>query len=201
MKKSILALHNYNQLVENVVNSLNSNGVVLLPTETVYGLMTCYENEAGKERIIQIKNRPESKLFQMLISSLKQAEEAGAVFDERSRKLAEKFWPGAMTLIVPGKNGGTIGLRLPDHKFVCDVIDQLNKPLAATSANLSGLPPVKELSGIDNYFVNGQPDLVIDEGERVDNTASTVVLLCDNGVKILREGIITEAEINNCLDA
>lgn len=201
MNKLILKSNNHDQLVENVVDSLNSNGVVLLPTETVYGLMTRYANEAGKERIIQIKNRPESKLFQMLISSLKQAEEAGAVFDERADKLAKKFWPGAMTLVVPGKNGGTIGLRLPNHKFVCDVIDKLGKPLAATSANLSGLPPVKELSEIDNYFVNGQPDLVIDEGERVDNTASTVVSLCDDGVKILREGIITEAEILNCLQS
>lgn len=199
MKKSILALNNYDKLVEKTVNSLKSDEVVLLPTETVYGLMTCYENEAGKARIIQIKNRPENKLFQMLISSLKQAEAAGAVFDQQAEKLADAFWPGAMTLVVPSKSGGTIGLRLPNHQFICDVINQLGKPLAATSANLSGLPPLKALTGIDDYFVNEQPDLIIDEGERVDNTASTVVSLCNGKVDILRVGVITEAEIINCL--
>lgn len=200
MKKIILSNLNCRESLLSVVEILRSGGVVLLPTETVYGLMTVGDNDAGKEQIIEIKQRPKEKLFQVLIDSLADAESAGAVFDERAKVLAETFWPGPMTLVVPTSDGSTVGLRMPDHDFVREVIRELGCPLAATSANMSGEPPVKDLSGIENYFVGATPDLVVDEGERVDNRASTVVSVCGEGLVFFREGAISKSEIEKVLN-
>ncbi len=200
MKKLILSQQNRQQAVTDVVNVLRTQGVVILPTETVYGLMTACDNDLGRDKIIQIKQRPKEKLFQVLIDSVEEAEAAGAFFDKRAKLLAEKFWPGPMTMVVPTKDGATIGLRMPDYDLVREVIRELGQPLAATSANLSGEPPVKDISDIEDYFVDAFPDLVVDAGERTCNTASTVISLYGDEVTVLREGIITQQQILDILN-
>jgi len=175
------------------VECLQRGGVVLAPTETVYGLMTKWGNEGGYDRIFQMKRRPPDKLLQMLASSLDMAEDAGVAATSRLRALAEAFWPGPLTVVCDAKDGGTIGLRIPDHPFVLGMLRMLGHPLAATSANQSGHPPATtvELALAD---LDGRPDAVFDAGPG-GSVASTVVLLTGRQPSVIRQGAVTREQI------
>ena len=178
------------------IELLRSGGVVIFPTETVYGLGCLWRNHAGKERIYELKKRPAEKRLQMLAASLEQAAAAGVLVSDPLRKIAAAFWPGPLTAVVPSADGSSIGLRIPAHAFLLRLLEELEEPLAATSANLSGQPPASTATGAQQ-LLNGQPDLVIDGGQvsTTNGTASTVVSLTDGNIRILREGPITLAQL------
>ncbi|MBQ4479931.1 MAG: L-threonylcarbamoyladenylate synthase [Victivallales bacterium] len=177
--------------------ALQADGVVALPTETVYGLVTRWDSEAGRERIYHLKHRPSSKRLQMLAPSLEAAWAAGVADLPELRKLAAKFWPGALTVVVPNADRtDTIGLRIPNHPFVLNLLKKCNCVFAATSANLSGTPPatniVDAVKGLD-----GEPDVAVDGGviTVTGGQASTVVSLLNDTPVIIREGAIKIGQI------
>lgn len=182
------------------VELFGSGGVVVFPTETVYGIGTLWRNQAGWERIYQLKSRPADKRLQMLAASVEQASAAGALLSDDLRKIAARFWPGPLTLVVPATGGKSIGLRIPAHPFLLRLLGELGEPLAATSANLSGQPPATQ-AGEAAQLLNGDPDLVIDGGEvsATGGAASTVASLLDGNLRILRQGTITLSQLKNCL--
>lgn len=136
-----LSLSSFDRVVKKTVACLRAGGVIAAPTETVYGLMTCWENDAGRERIYRLKGRDKNKLLQMLAAGADAAATGGHVSpDERLTTLVERFCPGALTIVTPGP-GGSVGLRVPDCPFILAVLKELGGPLAATSANRSGTPP------------------------------------------------------------
>ena len=182
--------------LETVSRILLEGGVVALPTETVYGLVTLWDNEAGRAKIYSLKRRPANKLLQMLASSVEMAEQAGGVCKHEIKVIVEKFCPGPITIVVPERNGGSIGFRIPDNDFMLRLLRQLGKPLAATSANLSGKPAA--LNANDAVCdLEGEPDAVLDGGEIsvTGGQASTVLSLLGEKPVILREGPISLAEI------
>ncbi len=201
MKKFCLSRDVFEQVVACSAEELEQGGVVLLPTETVYGLMTLHNNNAGKEKIIELKNRPAEKHFQLLINSEQMLADLNIEPSETCQRLMKAFWPGGMTLIMPNKNGENVGVRYPDSEFMLAVIDQLGQPLAATSANLSGEVPVTNLEGIEDYFTIGKPDLVVDSGQLANIVSSSVILVEDEKVTVLREGTISKEQILNCVSA
>lgn len=188
-----------------VVQLLQEGNTVAFPTDTVYGLGVIYYNEEALESLKQAKGRPDEKPIPTMVASLEQLEEI-ADLNEDAKKLANKFMPGAFTLIVKKKdhvpgyitNGfDTIGVRMPDDEFVLSLIEQCGKPLLVTSANLSG-----EETGIVDEQVLAQLDGRIDAivmGEALGKTSSTIVDVTKD-VKILREGPITKEEIEQCLN-
>jgi L-threonylcarbamoyladenylate synthase len=182
------------------VELLHSGGVVIFPTETVYGLGCLWRNHAGRERIYELKKRPADKRLQMLAASLEQAAAAGVLVSDSLRKIAAVFWPGPLTVVVPATDGDSIGLRIPAQPFLLRLLEKLEEPLAATSANLSGQPPASTATEAPK-LLNGQPDLVIDGGQvsTTNGAASTVVSLTDKNIRILREGPITLAQLEACL--
>ncbi|MGL4855209.1 MAG: L-threonylcarbamoyladenylate synthase [Lentisphaeria bacterium] len=173
--------------------------VVLLPTETVYGLMSIYGNEEAKEKIIKIKNRPKEKQFQLLVDSIENIHKMGIKLSKVASKLCDKFWPGAMTLVVD-HDGETVGLRMPDHELVRKIIRLCGMPLVATSANLSGEPPLNELAFLDNYFKVEKPYLAVESDLDPQGKSSTVVQVCGEEVVILREGAIRSEEIYKAIE-
>ena len=188
--------------LEKASRILLAGGVVALPTETVYGLVTPWGNEDGRYRIYALKKRPAGKLLQMLASSLEMAEIAGVVCSESVRKVVKRFCPGPITIVAPDRNGGSIGFRVPGNDFMLRLLNHLGSPLAATSANLSGMPPALTADAAV-CELDGEPDALLDGGKIsiTGGKASTVVSLLGDKPEILREGPISLREILAALSA
>ncbi len=182
--------------INKCIELLDQDKVLLLPTETVYGLMCDYESESGRNKIYKIKQRDKNKLFQMLISDISMLENFEIELTEPIKKLINKFCPGPITIVVAQKNGDTIGFRIPNHDFILNLISQYGKPLAATSANISGNPAALSIEEAFADFADIKPDYYVDNGNIEKNSlASTVVQIIDSEINILREGAISKKEI------
>jgi len=169
--------------------------MLLIPTETVYGLACAWDSTAGREKIFQAKKREQGKPLQMLASNVEMACRHGAVVTGAAERIARHFLPGPLTLVVPCRGGGTVGFRIPDHAFALELLRRLDAPLATTSANLSGEPPALSVGEALGKLAL-PPDLAVDAGTLPPDTrASTVVAADEAGLKLLREGPISYADI------
>ena len=182
---------------------LNQGGIVAFPTDTVYGLGAVFDDEKAVKKIFAAKGREEKKPLSILVSDSDQVAllsdlENGQMAD-KARRLMEKYWPGALTLIFRKKpgipdavtaGGETVGIRMPDLELTRELIRAAGKPLAAPSANTSG-----KRSAVSTQEVledlDGKIDMVIDGGTCQIGVASTVVDMTGAVPKILREGVIT----------
>ena len=177
---------------------LNQKGAVLIvPTETVYGLICDWNDEEARKKIYDLKHRSPAKLFAAFVPNVSEAEKlCGIPLPQAAKRLAEKFMPGAITLIVPDKNGATFGFRIPDHPFILDLLKHYNKALASTSANLSGEPPALDLPTALRT-IDGAPAGAVDGGKLPeDSVPSTIIqVTADNQVKIIREGLVKSERI------
>ena len=177
---------------------LNQKGAVLIvPTETVYGLICDWNDEEARKKIYDLKHRSPAKLFAAFVPNVSEAENlCGISLPPAAKQLAEKFMPGAITLIVPDKNGATFGFRIPDHPFILELLKHYNKALASTSANLSGEPPALDLPTALRT-IDGAPAGAVDGGKLPeDSVPSTIIqVTADNQVKIIREGLVKPERI------
>ncbi len=189
--------------MEKALALLEAGQAVGIPTETVYGLAADATSGAAVARIYAAKGRPR---FNPLIAHVATREmaEANAVFDPLSRRLAERFWPGPLTLVLPLREGSpvhplatagldTVGLRMPAG-FAADLIARFGRPLAAPSANRSG-----RVTGTTAQAVaadlEGRIDLVVDGGPSRVGVESTIVKVEDGRLRLLRPGGIPSEEI------
>jgi L-threonylcarbamoyladenylate synthase len=195
-----LKRENQNNVVNKCSEQLNVPGsFLLIPTETVYGLVCLWKDEVSRKRIYQAKKRPENKPFQLLVSSVEMLKTTEAIISETTKKIIENFCPGPITLIIPTHGKEKVGFRIPEHEFVISLINKLGSPLAATSANITGEPSALDAATALNTL-NIQPDVAIDGGSLPkESLASTVIMVEGKGVKILREGPISLAEIKAVL--
>lgn len=187
-----------------VADALQNHKIIALPTDTVYGVGVMYGDLKDLQRLKNAKHRPETKPIPMMVSSIEHMEQV-AVVDERVKKIAERFLPGALTLVlrvkeeVPAEytNGlETIAIRIPDEPFILRVIDVLNTPLLVTSANQSG---AKTALTSDDVFEQ-LPDIDgIVLGTCRALQASTIVDCTQEKLKILRPGPITLEQLEACL--
>lgn len=188
-----------NQIFEICLKQLKQRGsVLLLPTETVYGLMCVWQDKTALGRILKMKSREPEKPFQLLSPDIESVADFGVEITPGILKIAEKFCPGPVTIIGNMKNvkknrGEIVGFRIPAYPFILDLMKESGKLLAATSANIAGEPPAttvaEALSSLD-----GQPDLAVDAG-RIKGKASTVIDMTGKGAKILRQGPVTEKDL------
>ena len=177
---------------------LRPGSVALLPTETVYALVCRADDAAGCEKIVELKKRPASKRFGWFVSDWRKLGEHGVCFNKTAEVLAEKFMPGALTLIVPSQKNGTQGIRIPDHPLLLALLKMMDEPLIQTSANASGNPDPR--TAVDALAqLNGEVDIAVDGGELPSGCCgSTVVDLCD-GFKMLRAGGVPESALRSAL--
>lgn len=192
---------NMDQIIEQALHLLQKPGSVLLvPTETVYGLVCNWQDEAARERIYKLKARDGKKPLAMFASSAEMAEKYGVKLNDDARKLLKNFAPGPITVIAPGdEKYPTIGVRIPDHPFVLELLKKSNMALASTSANASGMPNVLNVTDALAQL-DGEVDLVVDTGSLPDDAAaSTVVTVCEKPCRILRQGPISESAIKELL--
>jgi L-threonylcarbamoyladenylate synthase len=180
--------------------------LVVYPTETVYGLGCDPYNTAAVKRLLETKRR-EEKPLPLLVNNLAQAEKL-AVFNVTSRRVADRFWPGPLTLILRRQEGGPtglggdpslIGVRIPDHKVALRLIELSGGCLTGTSANLTGkAPPATAEDALKQ--LGGKVDLILDGGRVKLGVSSTVLNLSDLKPKILRVGSIKAAELSGFLN-
>lgn len=178
--------------------------LVVVPTDTVYGIGAAVDNEAAVRDLVQAKGRDLAMPPPVLIASTSQRDEVVASWPPAAQALAERWWPGALTLVVtararalgwdPAPVGGTVAVRHPDHPDLCALLRSTG-PLAVTSANLHGQEPATDAVAAEAAF-GERADLYIDAGPTPGPTPSTIVAIDDDGSwRILREGIITAAAI------
>ena len=189
--------------------SLIKNGeVVGVPTETVYGLAGDANNPEAIKKIFEAKGRPADNPLIVHISNLSQLDGLVREFSNDAKALADAFWPGPLTIIMPkGKNVcdatcaglDSVGIRMPANEIARQIIEESNTPFAAPSANISGKPSPTNASDVFEDM-DGKINLIIDGGECVAGVESTVVSVLNDTPVILRPGVVTKAQMEAVLD-
>ncbi|MCM8780553.1 MAG: L-threonylcarbamoyladenylate synthase [Candidatus Omnitrophica bacterium] len=179
---------------------IKNGGLVIIPTETVYGIAANMLNTDAIERLFQIKSRPKHKPFTLHIYKKESVEEFAQDIPVSGYKLMDRFWPGPLTLIFKSKKGpANIGIRLPDDEIAFKVIARAQVPVVCPSANISGKPPPKNFSEAIADF-NGLVDFAIDAGQTRLGKESTLVDLTKASVQILRESAIERKDIEEIVN-
>lgn len=192
-------------LVTQVVRALQAGEVVALPTDTFYGLAVDPVNLRAVDRIYDLKARARHKPLSLLIEDVAQAYELARALDGSFDRLAERFWPGPLTLVVKAgsklplrvtANTGNVALRVPEAALCRSVVRELGLPITATSANLRGLPECTSAGCVREQF-GDKLTLIVDAGPTQRSVATTIVDLSGgpNSWMILREGAIPTHEI------
>lgn len=184
--------------------TIKNGGLVVFPTDTVYGLGCDPRNAKAVESIFRIKKRKESKELPVLGYSKEEISKI-AVFDEMSSKIADKFWPGQVTLVLKLKDKeikkamsleDKIAVRVPNHPCALSLLKEC-KLIVGTSANFSELPAFSDSKKVQENF-SGY-DVFLDGGTISNSTSSTIVEVKEGVLEIVRQGSITKEEINNSL--
>jgi tRNA threonylcarbamoyl adenosine modification protein (Sua5/YciO/YrdC/YwlC family) len=170
-----------------IASILKEGGVAIVPTDTVYGLVCHPDFPQALERIRQMKHRDRDKPFQLLMASVDQVWENGAVKTPEVEQFAS-FWPGGLTLVLETHDGRTEGYRVPNDAQLQKLLLQSGGALKATSVNVSGEPPAISLETIPTAILEAV-DIILDGGEIPIAEASTVLKISQQaGVQVLRSG-------------
>ena len=191
------------------VEVLRSGGIVALPTDTVYGIGCELNAPRGIERLFDAKARPPDRAIMLLLADEAQADDIG-VMGPAALALADAFWPGGLSLVLPQREGvrlppvltagaPTIGVRVPDH--LCPrALAAAVGPMPVTSANRSGMPEAPTAQAIAEQLRTGV-DLILDGGPARGGSASTVVDCTGETARVLREGAIDTDSLRRVLEA
>ena len=191
--------------VQRALRILQAGGLVAFPTDTVYGLGAPAFDAAGIERLFAIKGREQTKAIAVLIAEPGDLDKVARDVSEQALRLAERFWPGPLTLVLPRHTSlpgllspnDTIGVRVPDHDVARSLLTAAG-PLAVTSANLAGGANTRSADEVLAQL-GGRIELVLDGGQTPGEQPSTVVDLTGAEPQVLRAGPISEAEITAAL--
>lgn len=191
------------QAIVKAKSVIQSHGLIAFPTDTVYGLAADVFSLVGIQKIYLAKQRPEEKALPILIGDLSQLETLVLPISDEVQRIAQVFWPGALTLVllkgpqIPPELSpyATVGIRMPNLDFTRQLLRQTG-PLATTSANISGgSNPTSAQDVIDQ--LGGQVDLILDGGETPGPAASTVIDATSTELQLLRAGPISLEEIKS----
>lgn len=197
------------EAIEEAANIISVGGLVVYPTDTVYGLGCDPFNAEAVEKVFKLKKRPNRPL-PILVSDLDLAEqlvELGRV----GKELAYRFWPGALTIVAPLKKNlplpdvltcgfKTLGVRLPNHACILSLLKRVGGFLVGTSANRSGdAPPLTLEDAVRS--LGGGADIYLDGGRATLGRESTVVDICGEGVRVVREGALGREVVFEALRA
>ena len=167
---------------------LNHGGVVIIPTDTVYGFSAKSDVNEADLRIRQIKGRSETKPFIRLIA---RPEDIFLYTNDKIPDLLLSYWPGPLTIIVNDKNlpGITTAFRCPGDEWLRKIISECDCPRYSTSGNRSGTPVIQNIKGIIDEF-ESEVDLIVNAGDTVDAEPSTIVKIENNIISVVRKGAV-----------
>lgn len=196
------------EAIERAVSLLRGGSVIAHPTDTVYGVAADAGNADAVARLYAVKRRPRDKAIPLLLADAADLDRVADRISETAHMLAEQFWPGGLTIVVPAAGwlpevllagGDTVAVRLPDHTVPRELARRLGRPLAATSANISGQPSPVTAGDVAEQLGDRIP-LVLDAGPAPGGVASTVIDLTSDRPRILRDGAISRDELAPWLD-
>ncbi|MBO4728231.1 MAG: L-threonylcarbamoyladenylate synthase [Spirochaetaceae bacterium] len=180
-------LKEHSDSAETAAGYIKNGGVVIIPTDTIYGFSSIVGD--GGKKIRAIKGRAETKPFIELVDSVEATKSISSI--EIPEKLL-RCWPGALTVIVPRKEelgGGTVALRCPGDEWLRKVISLAGRGIYSTSVNRSGSAPMLEVNDIIKEF-ESEVDLIVCDGDTKGGTASTLVDITSGSIKVLRQGSV-----------
>ncbi|MBT3354741.1 MAG: threonylcarbamoyl-AMP synthase [Candidatus Scalindua sp.] len=202
MTAKILNLKNPDTYTENIkvaANALLSGKIVAFPTETVYGLGVCADNDIAIDNLYSVKQRSKDKKLSIMISESEEVSKYVKHVPLIAEKLIGAFWPGPLTIILDLDDNSTVGLRNPDNRVIRDLINEVAVPIASTSANISGGSPAIDAQQVISNF-SDKIDVVLDGGPAEAGNPSTVVKIWDDTYKIIRHGVIGKERLSRCLN-
>ena len=184
---------------------IKNGGIVVFPTETVYGIGVNGLNEKALKKLYEVKQRPLNKPISLLVNSIEMINQLTKNITKLEYALMKEFFPGPLTIILQKKdivpdiltaNSDTVGIRMPSNKVTLKLIEYAGVPIATPSANLSGKPTGTNFKDVIKDFY-GKADYFIDGKISKTGTASTIVKVTNGIPHILRQGPITEEQIKN----
>ncbi len=185
--------------LQNAIEVLNNGGIIIFPTDTAFGIGCRIDKKDAIKRLVEIRKRPQGMAMPVLVNGIEMAKKYSLdVTDDIVKNLIEPYWPGALTVVVKCKmdlipelvRGGkdTVGLRMPNHKDILDIISNINAPILGTSANFHGERTPFTVKDLDPKLVS-LVDYVLDGVCNLDQE-STVIDVTVKPWKILRQGAI-----------
>ena len=192
--------------LQQAFNTLLHGGLVAFPTDTVYGLGALAHNTLGIEQLYAVKGRQSAKAIPILLSDIRELSRVASQVDSRVLRLAERFWPGPLTLVVARHASlpeilspyPTVGVRVPDHPVALALL-RLAGPLATTSANLSNQPSATTAGEVFAQL-GGRIPLILDAGKTPGGISSTVVDCSGAELVILRQGPLSMEQLQAALE-
>ena len=191
--------NNYNQVIKKTAEIILAGGLVVFPSDTVYILAVDSTDKKGVKKLLDFKNRWTGKAISVAVADQKMAEDY-VVLNENSKNIYKNLLPGPFTIVSEGKHkvaigieaeNGTLGIRIPDNKYIHDLVEMVGKPVTATSANLSGRRPNYSVASFLRPLSKKKKDmidLIVDGGKLPRNKPSTVIDATEPEIKILRRG-------------
>ena len=195
--------------IKEIVGAFSQGKIVCLPTDTVYAISCDATNNKAIQRIYSIKNRALNKPCPIFVSDINMAMKY-VKFHSKELLFAKKFWAGPLTMIlqqVTSNNlpsvlikNGKIGIRIPDKALIREICANINKPIIATSANISSKPNINSMDGIEKEF-GGKVDAIVTNDNNPQNliTSTIVEFINNDSYKIIREGRISKLELEKAL--
>ena len=184
--------------IEKICEVLENGGLVITPTDTVYGIMGDALNEDVIRKVFSVKKRSYGKPLILLMNSFEMLNYYTDEISEKEKKIIEKFWPGLVTIILKKNDkisnlitSGSeyVGIRIPDNEDLLKIIGKLNRPVISTSANISGTEVITSIDLLEDDLID-EIDY-IEDGGIINNGSSTIIKIDKDKLNILREGVIS----------
>jgi len=191
---------------ENILKAadlLRKGGVIIHPTETIYGFAANALQVNAVRRVDAIKSRQFKETYIVLMRDLAMARKYNVEFDRTAEKLALRFWPGPLTMVLPASKEsalihlaslGTLAIRVSPDKFVEKLFTHIDFPVISTSVNKSGRPPLSSPEKMENQF-RREVDLILERGTSVGAVPSTIIAIRNNVISVIRKGAVSEEEL------
>ncbi len=182
-----------------IIKTLKDGKLVIMPTDTIYGIIGDATNEDVINKVYEVKERPHDKPLLILVSNLSMLHELVTEIPKETEKIINKFWPGPLTILFKKSskvsdaltaNSALVAIRMPNDKRLLNIMNHLNRPLISTSANISSHDAITNPNQLEEKMKE-KIDLIVDEGT-VNNEASTLITIVNGKIEILREGSLTE---------
>lgn len=193
--------------IEAGLKALKAGQAIVFPTETFYGVGVDATNPRALDRLFELKGRDPDKPVALIAADLEMVIRVVKEVPPAARRLARVFWPGPLTIVLPARadlspaltnHEGGVGIRISPHPIALELTRRLGSPLTATSANLAGEPPARELIQAWEAFGSAIAAYV-DGGTLSGSMPSTVITVADGRISILRAGAIPEDRLNQAL--
>jgi L-threonylcarbamoyladenylate synthase len=190
------------------VAALQRGDVIAFPTETLYGLGADALDAAAVDKVFQLKDRDSANPIPVLVSDRTMLSDLVADVPALAQRLIERFWPGPLTLVLPARaevprpllnSTGGVGVRISSQPIATELVKGLGRPLTATSANPSGRAPAHTVEEAKIYFT-GRIEIFVDGGVLTSKTGSTVAEVIGDTIRVLREGEIRRAELEQVME-